>query len=151
MIEYRNIQPEDAVLLRHLAESCPPLDVHTHYTYWVVANYFGMCGFIAEDNGMPIGYIMAVETKNCVFVWQIGIIESYRGKDISRDLIKRVHEVAKTKELPLEVSIADENIPSRSAFSNYCKHNKCQMERIGMVELSDDSFDEKEVFYKIFG
>ena len=152
MVTYRKIQSKDAALLRALAQSCPPLDVHTHYTYWVVAHFFGEYGYIAEDNGKPIGYIMTVETKECIFVWQIGVIDEYKGKKISSGLIENVAADAAQKGVYLEVSIADDNIPSFSTFSNFCRKNGYTMEKIGVIDLSDladESFSEIESHYRI--
>ena len=90
MITLRNAAGSDAGLLRHMARSCPPLDLHTSYTYWVAAEYFGSGSYILEDDGICAGYIMTVQTPETIFVWQIGILPEYRGRGLSRRLIDRV-------------------------------------------------------------
>src|SRR5690606_20196666 len=50
-LRIRPTGPDDATLLRSLARRCPPLDLHTPYTYWVQATYFGDTCFVAELGG----------------------------------------------------------------------------------------------------
>jgi hypothetical protein len=60
---------KDSETLFNLAKNNPPLDVHTPYTYWVIAKYFSDTSFILEQNGVPIGFITALETPEFIFIW----------------------------------------------------------------------------------
>ena len=151
----REVRESDAVLLRELAKKCPPLDLHTPYTYWVVAEYFGKCSFIVEKDGTPIGYIMCVLNRETLLIWQIGIREEYRKQGISAVLIDRVfqwYEANRNGRFDITVSISNENQDSFSAFSNYCARRGYEMKpdsEIVLTDPDDPDFHEREILYRI--
>ena len=151
-ITIRNVQKTDNALLRHLAKQCPSLDLHTQYTYWATAYYFNKSSFILEDDGKPIGYIMALNTPDVIFIWQIGIIKEYRGKGLSCKLISAVMEYAKSINKPIEVTIASNNKSSFNAFKSAALKQNLKMiksDEINIIDLDDDAFSENEIRYII--
>lgn len=152
MITIRKAQSSDAELLHHLARLCPPLDLHTNYTYWVAAAYFGSGSYILEDEGESVGYIMTVSNDKTLFVWQIGILERYRGQGLSRLLIDRVLDDAAALGKVVEVTISPQNTASRAAFAAASSARCLKMEPIDTLELrdlDDPCFFETEVRYRI--
>lgn len=147
-MKIRNITQNDSELLRNLCTQCPPLDIHTPYTYWVISRYHNESSFLLLDDNKPVGYILSLDTKEKVFFWQIGILKEYRGKGYSQALIGKIMEYAKDKNKDVEVTIAENNSASNSAFIKYCKDNNWTISKNGICELhaSDDSdFYEKEI------
>lgn len=152
MYSVRNVSDADAALLRHLSKMCPPLDVHTPYTYWVIAKYHAFSSFILECDSNPIGFITALDTHETVFIWQIGILEEYRRKGLSEMLISAVFNYSKSVSKDLEVTIAAENKASKSAFLSICKKQNAAIEENEVIEirdLDDYSFKETEIKYRI--
>lgn len=148
--KFRHPDENDAPLIQELARKCPPLDVHTVYTYWVICKFFSESCIIAEDNGVPFAYITAVETDDTVFIWQICISEKYRGMKISALLIDFVLNYAEAKNKTVSVSIDKENTASNSAFQSYCSKNSYILRRTGSLSLKDLSdllFAENEEIY----
>ncbi len=148
----RHLKEDDAPLLRNIAYKCPPLDVHTPYTYWVICRFFAKSSFIVEDNNMPIAYIAALETDDTVFIWQIGIIEKYRRKHISSLLIDNVVKYAEEKHKSVSVSIDKSNTASNAAFQSYCSTHSYTLQCIGslsLYDLSDPLFSENEEIYTL--
>lgn len=148
----RSATADDAALLRDLARRCYPLDVHTPYTYWVVCRFFGTGCFLLEREGEAVGYLMTVDTPECLFVWQIGLLEPHRGQGHSQRLIRAAAEYASRLGKEIQVSIAPENQASYGAFSAYCRNHGMVMEPCGEVsltDLEDKSFREYEVHYRI--
>lgn len=148
----RQVQPEDAALLRELARRCPPLDVHTHYTYWVIARYFGKNSFIAEQDGRGAAYITSVENNDTLLIWQIGITEALRGRGLSFELIDRVVTAARQAGKSVQVTIDRQNLPSNGAFRSYCRKKGYVLRRVGQLSLRDPllpSFAEDEEIYEI--
>lgn len=144
-MEIRKVNSEDAVLLRTMARKCEPLDVHTPYTYWVVCNFFGDGCFVLQENQQAVGYVMTLIKEDSLFVWQIGILEEYRGKKHSRVLLTAVERYAREKGLKkMLVSIAPENRNSYHAFHQYCKAKNISIVRNGEVKIEDPSDDIKE-------
>ena len=152
MITIRNITEKDHAILHSLALKCPPLDVHTQYTYWVNATYFGKSSFLMLDDDNPVGYIMAIDTPELIFIWQIGILPEYRHKGLSRKLIDSCVKYADSIGKPMQVTIAEDNKSSYAAFSSYCSQegktfNK--IDEIRVTDLDDSSFNEVEIRYEI--
>ncbi len=155
-ITLRPVTEQDAATLRTIAALCPPLDVHTPYTYWVISHFFGDISFLLEqetENGQfPIGYITALETPKAVFIWQIGLLPEYRGQKLSQLLIGAVYEQAQKLAMPLCTTIDDDNISSRAAFGSFCAKNSLSMQPVGTVTLQASDipgFYETESLYQI--
>lgn len=151
-LEIRNVTEEDCAALRHLAQQCEPLDVHTHYTYWVLCKFFSAGSFIMIDKEGPCGYITSIETEDRIFVWQIGILNRARNKGNSKLLIESVLKYAISRNKNMSVSIAEENKKSYYSFDAFCKSHSYRFIRTGMLslkDLKDVSFAETEVIYDI--
>lgn len=151
-ITIRNACGADSALLRSLAAACGTLDVHTPYTYWVACQYHGSSIFILEDAGTPVGYLMALDNPDCVFLWQIGILASYRGKGLSQLLYERVMDFASAAQKPLQVTIAPENKASYGALASICRSRNLSILQEGTLYLTDridPDFRETEVIYTV--
>jgi diaminobutyrate acetyltransferase len=152
MYNIRNVTENDSELLRCLASKCAPLDLHTPYTYWVAAGYFGKSSFILEHDGEPIGFIMAIETSDVVFIWQIGLLSKHRGKALSNELFSKCFEYAQNAGKNIEATIAKENKPSYNALRRACENHHFTLEKheeIVIHDIADNSFEEKETRYRI--
>lgn len=144
---------ENAASLRWLADKCSTLDVHTPFTYWVMTRYFSNSTFIAKRNDKYAGYIMSIYNEKEFFVWQIGILEEFRGQGLAYELIDQVVEVALDKGYSkIVLTIADENKESYYTFVNYSKHRGYSINKKEYIEVKDISnpeFMEREAMYEI--
>lgn len=148
----RNVVEKDAALLRDFARHCPPLDLHTPYTYWVLCKFFAESCFIVSDDDVDMGYIMAFEAEKIVFVWQIGVLPEHRGKGCTRFLIDSVVQFAREKNKNMAVSIAKENVASYGSFSSYCNAHAIPFQENGsltVTDLCDLDFVETEIIYEM--
>ena len=149
----RNACEADALLLRQLAQSCKPLDVHTPYTYWVITKFFSESSFVLECDGRAIGFITALHNHDSFFVWQIGILQEYHKQKLSYLLIDRVVSTAKEKGFSsFMLSIDASNEKSNRAFTRYSANNGYTITEKGVVNLKDEfdlSINEKETIFEI--
>ena len=148
----RNVTANDGAIMRKLAHECGTLDLHTPYTYWVNACYQSESCFVAEEDGKPIGYIMAVDAPDVVFIWQIGIVPEWRGKGLADRLITKCVDYATKKNKNIEVTIAADNRASYRAFKKACDKRNIAMQHIGSVDIADmidPAFTEKENRYML--
>ena len=148
----KNVTEEDVPILRDLAERNYPLDVHTHYTYWVLCSQFGECCYILYDDNKAIGYITSLYNDKTVFVWQIAISNDYRGKGYSQLLIDKVAMLARTKGMNMKVTISTDNKASYNSFYRYCLNHDMKMYEVGSVDLIDlnnKEFHENEVVFNM--
>lgn len=150
MYSIREIKAEDAALLRALARRCPPLDLHTCYTYWVIANYFG--GFILNCGNEPVGFITLIDAPSALFIWQIGILPEHRRRGLSRLLYEAALSRARELGKDAEVTIADDNAASVAALRSVAKKNGIQLSVTGearVTDLDDTTFCERETRYRL--
>lgn len=144
---------QDAVLLHSLARKCPPLELHTPYTYWVLAALFGGGCFIAELDSNPVGFITSVVARDRQLIWQIGVLPNYRRYGLSQLLIDAVVQSARVDDRKgIEFSIAPENVASFSAFKTYADRNGLVINEIGALRLTDPlnpDFHEFESVYML--
>lgn len=148
----KEVEEEDSPTIKHLAMNCPPLDVHTPYTYWVVSKLFGKHSFLAKDGEKAIGYIMCAKNNSALLIWQIGILKEYRKKGISKKLIKAVFDSIKDENIDVYVTIAEENKNSYYAFYNFSLENNYSFLKTDYIKINDidnKEFVEHEYMYKI--
>ena len=155
MNEYRvrNVLESDNALLRKLAHDCPPLDLHTQYTYWVQSKFFADTCFILMHEEEPVGFITAIYNETNIFIWQIGILSAHQGNGLSAMLIDNVFKAALQKRFcSLSLSIAEDNIPSYKSFESYCNNNGFDLNRVEVLEIKDEldpDFLEAEILYTV--
>ena len=153
-MKIRNVNANDYSILRTLSCENKPLDLHTPYTYWVCCNYYSQYCFILEHNDTPVGYIMSITNKDCVFVWQIAVSENFRGHNLSRILIGAVVKKAVSDGYSeLLVTIAPENKASYYYFYSYSKSKNFTFKKIGSLHVEDKQENilqtEHETIYKM--
>lgn len=120
-IDIRNVDPDEGALLRSLAAQCAPLDLHTPYTYWVIAHYYSQSCFTLTDDGEPVGFITSLVQGDRGFIWQIGLLAPYRKRGLSQMLIDAVVSAFSRNGIKeVELTISDDNPDSFGAFSSYC-------------------------------
>ncbi len=152
-ITIRSVTENDASLLHSLATSCPPLDVHTPYTYWVLTHMFRDGCFVAMDGDKPVGFVTTVRKGDRAFLWQIGVLATHRSRKISTTLIESVVAWARDNGLTrVEMSIDKNNAASLGTFRAFAAANGLGFSAVGDVHLtieSDPSFSEDEDIYSL--
>lgn len=150
-VRVRGTTSDDAGLLESLALRCPPLDVHTPYTYWVLSTYFSESCFVAVEGTEPVGFVTAVANRDRALLWQIGILPAHRGKGLSHLLIDAVAGWADGRGFSaIELSIDPANKESHATFRSFAKRAGWDFGQIGSVDLTsakDPSFREHEIHY----
>jgi len=151
-----NVRPlasGESSLIRKLAALCPPLDLHTPYTYWVITEYFGDSCFILECDVEPVGFITAVGRGEDLLLWQVGILPEHRGQGHSLLLYDAVSAWARENGVrKVQVTIADDNQASRSSMESFCRSHHVESVAVGLAEISDlidPLFSEVETRYEI--
>lgn len=140
-ITTRNFEESDVDMVRKFVSLCKPLDLHSPFTYWILAKYFRDYCFILLEEDKIIGFISSIKSAsdyNNLYLWQIGIAESKRGQGYAAMLIDKVVEQARKSDCKkIQFSIAPENEPSHNAFNSYADINGLTMDRIDKLEIND--------------
>jgi L-2,4-diaminobutyric acid acetyltransferase len=151
--ELRRVQDADASLLQSLARACPPLDVHTPYTYWVLCHYYSDSCFLLESSGQAIGFITSMVMPDLAFIWQVGLLEPQRKKGYSAILYDVVAKSALRRGLKrVQLSIDESNHDSINATSRYCEQRGYALEAVDSLTLDDRlhlDFSEAETVFEI--
>jgi len=149
-----NITINDIPEIRKCVSKCNPLDMHTPYTYWVIANFFSECSFTISCDNKIIGFITSIKSFNNVFfIWQMGVLPDFRKMGLAQILINTVVEVIKKQNVySLYASIDINNMESMHSFGKYAKNKNYALLKSGELHLTDlliKDFIENENIYQL--
>ena len=83
----------DGAAMWRIARDSQVLDVNTSYAYLLMARDFGAHSAVAEVGGEVVGYCMSYlrpQDPDTVFVWQIAVDASQRGRGLAGRLLDAV-------------------------------------------------------------
>lgn len=155
MVTVRSPGPDDAGLLQTFVSTCPPLEVHTAFTYWVLGRYSSPFCFLAESEGRPCGLLTAVATArpdSSLYVWQLGVSEQWRGKGVAGLLLDHLADAMRAADMQaFEVSISPANEPSRRTFESFAERVGGSWEQVGDLRVIDPVFghDDSESIFRL--
>ena len=149
-----NITINDIQEIRKCVSICNPLDMHTPYTYWVIANFFSECSFKISYDNKIIGFITSIKTFNNVFfIWQMAVLPDFRKMGLAQILIDTVVEVTKKQNIySLYASIDTTNTESMHSLSKYAKNKNYTLLKSGELHITDlliKDFAENENIYEL--
>lgn len=152
MLTVRPVNHDDAGLLLGLAKRCPPLDVHTPYTYWVICHSFAETSFVLRDDADPVGFLTGVGRGQELLIWQIGILPAARGQGASVLLLNALEERSAAMGITsFTTTIAPSNAASNGAMRSWCTLQGLTMTRAGTIVVPEHEDDEAEVLLRIAG
>jgi L-2,4-diaminobutyric acid acetyltransferase len=152
-MKIRNITEGDIGSIREFVDYCKPLDLHTHFTYWILAKYFRNTCFVIEEGDRIIAYTGgvrgSVDSEN-LYLWQIGIAPEYRGKGYFAVLLdKIIISAVKLGCKTIQFSMILDNGASYNAFLKYAQDNNIVMNEVGKIKYYDSLTNEGD-FEKIY-
>lgn len=116
--------PDGAEMWRIVRDS-GVLDVNSSYAYLLFCRDFARTCRIAEADGQVVGFVLGYrrpERPDCLFVWQVGVDERYRGQGISSRLLD---DLVQTDDQPpvrsVETTITEDNLASRALFAAFAR------------------------------
>jgi L-2,4-diaminobutyric acid acetyltransferase len=131
-----------AQIVRFVAE-CPPLDVHSSFTYWVTFQYWGEMCFVASAGERIIGYVSALgsgHSSDVFYLWQIGVSEDRRSTGLAQRLVAAVTKAGRGRGFrEMQVSIAPENESSLRTFTRFATSLGKTLDQCGDVSFVDPS------------
>jgi L-2,4-diaminobutyric acid acetyltransferase len=137
----RRCSPADVDAVARFVESCPPLDLHTSFTYWVTFEYWGNLCFVALEDEQIVGYASAIGSgrdDGAFYLWQIGVAVELRSTGLAQRLIDAVVGTGRESGFrQMQVSIAPENEASLRAFRRFASSLGSSLERCGEVSFTD--------------
>jgi len=145
----RRCTGSDAEAVRAFVATCPPLTVHTAYTYWTTFRYLGSACYVLEDGADIVAYISAlVDTTfpGVVFVWQIAVAPSMRGRRTATRLLDAVAEVAIARgSNRMQYTVEPANAASLRVFERYAQRRGTRVRKIGAVPLGNPDAEPEDI------
>lgn len=131
------------------------LDLNSPYKYIMMCEYFQETCVVVKENEKLLGFITAFippESQDVVFVWQVGVDPSQRGKGLaSKMLTELVSREACKKVRYLEATVTPSNSASKSLFRGFARRtqSECEVKECFSADLFPVEGHEEELTYRV--
>lgn len=140
-MEIRNITENDIGAVRTFIRDSQALELHTSFTYWILAKFLSEICFIAVEKDEIIGFVGGIRStkkENIVYLWQLSVAPAYRRQGVGASLIGRMMDAAqKIGAKSLQFTIAPDNFASYMTFTDFAYKHRLPMKKIDAVKYSD--------------
>ncbi len=125
LVQLRKPTEEDGAEIWQFIQNTGNLDLNSAYCYLMLCKFFSDTCVIAEQNEQMVGFVSAFRqpgAKDVIFVWQIAIASSQRGKGLATALVKELLQRNACDGVRfLEATVSPSNIPSQSLFKGLAR------------------------------
>ncbi len=115
----------DGAPMWRIAKDSAVLDVNSSYAYLLWCRDFAGTSVVAEVDGRVVGYVIGFvrpQAPDTVFVWQIAVDRSQRGRGIAAELLHTLlNSVAAQGVSVLETTISPDNAGSIALFTSVAR------------------------------
>lgn len=130
-IKIRTFRQEDISSLYELLKlSAPFIQPYPDYIYWFMREYHGNCNLIAVEDEKVVGWLGTLPGSgemNEVFVFQICVHPSCRGRQIGTRLLETLKSCLEPGKKIIECSISPENPASLQLFRSFAAANGAEL------------------------
>lgn len=138
MERIRAAREGDLCSIRCIVDAIRDLDKHTTYTYWVARKMFPELFLVADIKEQVVGFTFGVQKNDCVFLWQVGVLENFRHHGIASRLIHEFINQAKQRgAVEMLVTISPSNRASKRVFESVAKDSNSELLLVGSTEPYD--------------
>ncbi len=126
----RTTTEHDGGDLWELVQATGQLELNTSYCYLMMSKLFSQTCLVAENEGRLVGFVMAFqppEQSDTLFVWQVGVHPSHRGRGLATRLLDALFEMNPDHNY-LEASVTPSNQASLGLFRGYAKRRRVRCE-----------------------
>lgn len=117
--------------------------------------YFNKSSIIAEVNDELVGFISGFiqpHAPRTLFVWQVAVDESQRGKGLATSLLVNLLKQLEDEGIHyLEATVTPSNVPSKNLFTGLADklETNCEVNECFSADQFPDSTHEPEFTYRI--
>ena len=120
-IVFRHPAADDGRQLWEITKASGSLDLNSVYHYLIMCRHFGRTSLVAERQGRVVGFVTAYippASADTIFVWQVAVDASERGRGLGVQLLTRVFENARACGVKnLDATITPSNKASIGLFT----------------------------------
>jgi L-2,4-diaminobutyric acid acetyltransferase len=124
-LQFRAASVADGAGLWELARQTG-LDLNSPYSYLMLGKFFGQTCLVAEEDGRIVGFVSAFrppQESETIFVWQIGVADSQRGKGVGSALLRELLECEGCRGVRyLAATVTATNLPSQRLFRGVARN-----------------------------
>nr|WP_017728969.1 diaminobutyrate acetyltransferase [Halalkalibacterium ligniniphilum] len=131
------------------------LDTNSPYKYIMMCEFFAETCVVAKENNKVVGFVTAFippERQDAVFVWQIGVDSSQRGKGLASRLLEElINREGCSNVRYVEATVTPSNKASQSLFRKLARthHTKCKVTECFSKDLFPGDEHEEELNFRI--
>lgn len=131
------------------------LDLNSSYSYLLWCDYFSETSIVAKDDGKVVGFVSGFvkpNTKDTLFIWQVAVDESQRGKGIASRMLEALLKREGCKDVSyIETTITPSNEPSQNLFKRIAKDLSAPLEVFDCFKANQfpEQGHEDELLHKI--
>jgi len=131
------------------------LDLNSSYSYFMLCKFFHETCVVAEEHGNIVGFVSAFrlpQENNAVFVWQIAVAESQRGKGLASAMLMELLGRKSCQDISFVLcTISPSNRPSQALFRKLARdlQTKCEVSRGIPASLFPGGTHDDEDLYRI--
>lgn len=122
---------EDGAAVWELVKSTGVLDLNSSYSYLMWCQNFGQTSVVVENDGDIVGFISGFikpEKPDRLFVWQVAVAESQRGRGLASKMLHHILERDSCKNVQfVEATVTPSNIASQKLFKRLAKNLDTQI------------------------
>ncbi|QKI82886.1 diaminobutyrate acetyltransferase [Kroppenstedtia eburnea] len=154
-VRFRKPKEEDGAEVWKLIREAGVLDLNSPYSYLMLCKFFPETCVIAETQGNIVGFVSAFlpqTAEETVFVWQVAVHPSQRGKGLGKALLKELLSRNACSDVRyLEATVSPSNRPSQSLFKGLAKElgTDCKIFECFPENLFPNPGHESEWTYRI--
>lgn len=154
-IIFREPTEDDGSEMFRMVKESKVLDINSSYSYLMWSKYFNKTSIIAQCGEQVIGFVsgfLQPESPHTLFVWQVAVDESHRGKGLATKLINQLLSQVKEENVRfLEATVTPSNIPSSNLFKGIAKKHgtDCKVFECFSKDQFPDASHEVEMTYRI--
>lgn len=152
---FRNPVPDDGTSVWELVRESGVLDINSAYSYILLGEYFSDTCLVAERRGEIVGFVSGFipqQHPDVLFVWQIAVAGSERGRGLARTLLRRVLDAPACSDVHyLESTVTPSNKPSTRLFRGLARElgTDCRIDEGFDGELFPEDGHEGERKFRI--
>jgi L-2,4-diaminobutyric acid acetyltransferase len=154
-IQLRRPNVEDGRKIWKLVRDTGVLDLNSAYSYLLLCKYFSETCVVATSGNQMAGFVSSFRppsSPDTIFVWQIAVHDSHRGKGLGIALLKELLAREACKDVRfLETTISPSNTPSQSLFRGLARDlgTGCVVSECFQEDLFPGGTHEKEKLFRI--
>ncbi|GAE36403.1 diaminobutyrate acetyltransferase [Halalkalibacter akibai] len=153
-VEFLKPTVEDGAAMWELVNEST-LDQNSAYKYIMMCEFFAETCVVAKENDQLVGFVTAFippEKQDVLFIWQVGVDASQRGKGLASKLIKEIVQRSFCDDVTfIEATVTPSNEASQALFQSLARsyHTECEISECFAEDLFPEEGHEKELTFRV--